>query len=168
MNTINHIDPTVALGEGCQVWHFAVVLAGTVLGRNVSVGSRVEIGRGSTIGDNTRIGSGAFLPANSKVGNGVFIGPNVTFTDDRWPIAGNYDYVAEPPNVGDFASIGAGAVILPGVIIGAHAMIGAGAVVAHHVEPGGVVRGEPAKLRRVISQPHPLHRPQALQEALSS
>jgi len=77
----------------------------------------------------------------------AFIGPNVTFTDDRYPRSGNTAYVAEPPFVGHQASIGAGAVILPGVQIGAGSMIGAGAVVTKNIGVGDTVYGPAAKAR---------------------
>jgi acetyltransferase-like isoleucine patch superfamily enzyme len=41
--------------------------------------------------------------------------------------------------------IGAGAIILPGVVVGENAVIAAGAVVTHDVEPFTVVAGIPAK-----------------------
>lgn len=44
------------------------------------------------------------------------------------------------------ASIGSGAVILPGVEIGAGAMVGAGAVVVRDVPAGMIVVGSPAKV----------------------
>ena len=46
------------------------------------------------------------------------------------------------------ASIGAGAVILPGISIGENAMIGAGAVVTKDVPPNAVVYGNPAKIQK--------------------
>jgi acetyltransferase-like isoleucine patch superfamily enzyme len=75
----------------------------------------------------------------------VFIGPCVTMTDDRHPRVGNADYNAEPPVIGDDARIGAGVVILPGVVIGARAMVGAGSVVTSSVPAGAAVRGTPAR-----------------------
>lgn len=141
------IDPSATIGEGTVVWHWAVVLADVVIGRNCSVGACAEVGRGSVIGHRTRISHGVFLPSYSQLGDDVFIGPNVTCTDDRYPRAGNTDYRPLPPVIEDGASIGAGAVLLPGVRIGAGALIGAGAVVTRDVIPGQMVRGEPARVR---------------------
>src|SRR5690242_5462292 len=141
----NFIDKTAEIGEGTTIWHFSVVLADVRIGRNVSIGSRTEIGRGSVIGDNTRISSGVFLPSNSQIGKDCFIAPNVTFTDDRYPRAGNPSYYAQPPVLEDGCSVGAGSVILPGIRIGAGALVGAGSVVTHDVPPKGHVRGEPAR-----------------------
>lgn len=147
--TSNFIDPTARIGIDSSVWHFAVVLAGVIIGERCSIGSRAEIGAGTVIGDGSRIGSGVFLSPRSRIGRGVFIGPNTTFTDDRKPRAGNSGYLAEPPVVEDGASIGAGCVILPGVRIGAGALIGAGSVVARDVAPGALVRGE-----RAVERPY--------------
>lgn len=149
---MNFIDPSAKLGARVVVWHFAVVMADVVLADDVSIGSRAEIGRGSTICRGARISSGVFLPYSSFVGCDVFIGPNATFTDDRYPrvLAPGEHYKAEPPRIGDGASIGAGAVILPGVHIGSGALIGAGAVVTRDVPADAHVRGEPAR-RQALS-----------------
>lgn len=139
------IDPSAVMGPGTQVWHFAVVLADVQIGAACSIGSLAEIGRGTRIGDATRIGHGVFLPSHSQIGSRVFIGPNVTFTDDRYPRANHADYRAEPPIIEDDAAIGAGAVILPGVRIGRGARVGAGAIVTHHVPAEAIVVGMPAR-----------------------
>jgi acetyltransferase-like isoleucine patch superfamily enzyme len=110
----------------------------------VSIGANAEIGKHSLIGENSRIGHGVFLPARTIVEPNVFIGPNVTCTDDRYPRANNHDYDALPPHICEGAAIGAGAVLLPGVRIGAGALIGAGAVVTKDVSAGAVVTGCPA------------------------
>lgn len=149
----NFIDPSAVLGQRTKVWHFAVVLQECVIGDDVSIGSLAEIGRGTVIGNRTRIGHGVFLPPNSVIGEDVFIGPCVVFTDDKYPRANNADYDAQPPLIEDGASVGAGAVILPGVRIGAGAMVGAGAIVTRDVPPRGNVRGEPAHLRPIRGRP---------------
>ncbi len=147
----NWIDPQAKvslaayLGDFIKVWAFAHVMDGVTLGDYCSVGGCAEIGRNSFIGEHTRIGYGVFIPNKSRIGSYCFIGPRVVFTDDRYPSVENEDYKAEPPVVEDHASIGAGAVILPGVKIGHHAMIGAGAVVTHDVKPYAVVVGNPAR-----------------------
>lgn len=143
----NFIDGTATIGDGSTVWHFAVVLADAVIGNDVSIGSGAEIGQGTVIGDNSRIGSGVFLPSNSVVGRNVFIGPRACFTDDRMPYVNHDDYLAEPPVLRDGCSVGAGAVVLPGVMIGENARVGAGAVVTRNVPPHSLVRGEPARER---------------------
>lgn len=117
----------------------------------VNIGARCEIGRGSKIGKRTRIGCGTFLPSNSIIEEDVFIGPNVTFTDDKYPKANNVNYKAEPPIVKKGASIGAGSVILPGVTIGENSIIGAGSIVTKDVPPNSIVRCLPAAIYENIS-----------------
>lgn len=138
------IDPTVMVGENCVIWQGATVCAEAVLGEGVVVGSHAWVGRGVTIGNFTRIQHGAFIPNHTKIGQGCFLGPNSTLTDDRYPKAGQL-YRAEPPTLEDDCSIGAGAVILPGVRVGRGAMVGAGAVVTQDVTPFSTVYGCPAR-----------------------
>lgn len=159
MNPINFIDETAQIGARTVVWHFAVVQAGVCIGHDCSVGSGAEIGRGSIIGNYSRISAHVFLPSNSVLEERVFIGPGVVFTDDKHPRAGhNQTYDARPPYVESGASIGAGAVILPGIRIGVGAMIGAGAVVTRDVAPHEHVRGEPARPRPYSKVPGVLQR----------
>ena len=144
---VSFIDPTARIGRDTTVWHWVTILAHVKIGKNCSIGSHAEIGAGTTIDDGSRISAHVFLPSNSTIGKCVFLGPCVCCTDDRLPFAGNADYIAEPPIIEDYASVGAGSVILPGVRIGKKAMIGAGSVVTRDVPAGGKVYGEKAKLR---------------------
>jgi len=147
MTPSNAIDPTAKIGARTKVWHWTVILADVEIGEDCNIGSMVEIGRGCKIGSGTRIGSGVFLPPNSIIGRNVFIGPGTIMTDDRYPVVRNPGYNAEPPIIEDSASIGASAVLLPGVRIGYRAQVGAGAVVTRNVDAGAIVRGEPARVR---------------------
>jgi UDP-2-acetamido-3-amino-2,3-dideoxy-glucuronate N-acetyltransferase len=144
----SQVRHTAAIGKGSIIWPFSQIGEACLLGERVVIGSNCYIGDASVIGADTRIQHGCFLPKRSRIGHGVFIGPNVTFTDDRHPTVNNPHYLAEPPVVEDGASIGAGAVILPGVRIGVAAVVGAGAVVTKDVPPGETFVGIPAK-------PHP-------------
>jgi acetyltransferase-like isoleucine patch superfamily enzyme len=76
----------------------------------------------------------------------VFVGPNVTFTNDKLPRSKTYPEKFPVSTVGKGASIGGGAVILPGLLIGEQAMVGAGAVVTRNVPPRAVVVGNPAHI----------------------
>ncbi len=81
----------------------------------------------------------------------VFIGPNVTFTNDKYPRSkGEWKLLKTVVKKG--ASIGAGSVILPGITIGENAMVGAGSVVTKDVPPNAVVAGNPARVIKNISE----------------
>ena len=140
------VSETAKIGQRVKIWHFAVILDGVVIGDDVSIGSGSEIGRDSLIGSGTRIGAHCFLPSGSIVGKNVFLGPGVICTDDKYPVVNNPAYNAQPPVIEDWASIGAGAILLPGVRIASRALIGAGSVVCHDVGHHQIVCGEPARL----------------------
>lgn len=139
-------------GVNIKVWSGAVIGAWARIGDNSVIGSNCYVGWGTIMGEGCRLNHGTFLPNNSRLGNNVFCGPNVTFTDDKYPRAGNIDYKPEPPTLKDGCSIGAGAVILPGVTIGAGAMVGAGCVVTEDVPDFAVVVGNPSRIIRIETQ----------------
>ena len=130
----------VELGIGTKVWQYATICDGVTTGENCVIGSGCWIGKNVKMGNNVRIQHGAFIPNDTRIGHNVFIGPNVTMTDDKYPMVNNASYDRRPPVIEDNVSIGAGAVILPGVKIWRGAMIGAGAVVTKEVSPGVLSR----------------------------
>jgi acetyltransferase-like isoleucine patch superfamily enzyme len=140
------VHPGANIGRRCTIWHFAIINEGAILLEDCVIGSGVWIGRHARIGNRVRMQDKAHITPSMYIGNDVFIGHYVVTCNDRRPRAGNQNWTPEPPVVEDGASIGGGAVILPGVRIGAGAMIGAGAVVSRDVPPGAVVRGEPARI----------------------
>lgn len=139
------IHPEAEMHESVTVWAFTVIGEAVQIGERSVIGSHCYIGKGTTIGKGVHIQTGVFLPNNSIVEDFAFIGPNVTFTDDRYPRSGNAAYMPEPPFVGQGASIGAGAVILPGIHIYGGAMVGAGSVVTKNVGIGDTIYGPAAK-----------------------
>ena len=132
------------LGPGVAVGHGAMVRERNVVGEHSSIGSGVHLEPGNVIGARSRIHSGGFL-ANTRLGDDVFCGPHVVFTDDPHPPCPKYASCVGGAVVGDGAAIGARAVVLPGIRIGARSLVGAGSVVTHDVEEDLVVRGNPAR-----------------------
>jgi acetyltransferase-like isoleucine patch superfamily enzyme len=132
------------LGPGVAVGHGAMVREGNVVGAHSSIGSGAHLEPGNVVGARTRIHSGGFL-ANTHLGDDVFCGPHVVFTDDPHPPCPMYASCVGGARVDDGAAVGARAVILPGVSIGARALVAAGSVVTRDVEPGMLVRGNPAR-----------------------
>jgi UDP-2-acetamido-3-amino-2,3-dideoxy-glucuronate N-acetyltransferase len=131
---------TCKAGAGTKIHQFASVTRGTIIGEDCSIWPFAMLD-GPVIGNNCSIASGVAMGAGFQIGNNVFIGPNVTFCNDMWPRIDKegYDDAALRSGekfaviVEDHVSIGAGAVILPGIRIGRGAMIAAGAVVDNNV-----------------------------------
>lgn len=134
------------IGAGSRVWQYVVILPRAVLGQDCNICSHCLIENDVIVGDRVTVKSGVQLWDGLRVGNDVFIGPNVTFTNDRHPRSGNRGFERLPTLLGDGCSIGAGAVILPGVRIGKSATVGAGAVVTRDVPDGVTVVGNPARI----------------------
>lgn len=134
-----------AIGPGTRVWQFTVVLAGARIGAHCNINSHCFIENDVVIGDSVTVKCGNYLWDGLTLEDQVFIGPNVTFANDPYPRSKQYPEAFARTVVKKGASIGAGAVILPGLTIGEGAMVGAGAVVAKDVPPHSVVRGDYAR-----------------------
>ena len=141
---------TSNIGEDTRIWQFTVILKDAQIGSECNICANVFIENNVVIGDRVTIKSGVQLWDGIKIKNDVFIGPNVTFTNDRYPRSRNYLNSHELTQVQEFASIGANATILPGITIGKNAIVGAGSVVTRDVDPNAIVVGNPAKVIRLI------------------
>lgn len=139
ISRLRRLYPGVHWGcaEYTNVWGMPTIGVGTRVGAFAEIGDQVRIGRDCTIS------AYVFLCPGVIIGDRVFLGPRVTMTNDKYPPAPRGDW--RHTIIEDGASIGAGAVILPGVRIGANALVGAGAVVTKDVPPGIVVVGNPAR-----------------------
>lgn len=134
------------IGQGTRVWAFAHILPGAQIGRECNICDGVFIENDVVVGDRVTVKCGVQLWDGLRVQDDVFIGPNVSFTNDRFPRSKVYPDRFLPTVVERGASIGAGAVILPGLSIGAGAMVGAGAVVTRSVPANAIVVGNPARI----------------------
>lgn len=138
-----HVDSTVTLGDGTNVWQFASITRGAVLGRNCSVSPFVMLD-GSNYGDRCIFSAGFAAGAGFLVGNDVFFGPSSLLVNDLYPLADKdgYDDAALRSGlkhaiiIGDGAVIGGHAVVLPGVRIGKGAIVAAGAVIDRNLPDG--------------------------------
>ena len=139
------------IGPGSRVWQFTVVLPGARIGSNCNINSHCFVESDVVIGNNVTVKCGVYLWDGLTLEDDVFIGPNVTFTNDKNPRSKHFPESFLKTIVRRGASIGAGAVILPGLTIGAGAMVGAGAVVTHDVPDGALVYGDAARIRHLNS-----------------
>lgn len=125
-----------------SVWQFASVIRGSCIGEETSVGANAIVD-GATIGDNCAIGHAASIHPGSVIHDNVFVGPHVVLCNDMWPSTDKAGW--DKPTratvvICDGASIGACAVVLPGVRVGRGAVVAAGAVVDRDVPDGLVWR----------------------------
>lgn len=137
-----------AIGERTRIWQFVVVLPDAHIGADCNICAHCFIENDVVVGDRVTIKNGVQLWDGLRIGDDVFVGPNVTFTNDRYPRSRHHPEAFPVCRVETGASIGGGAVILPGISIGAGAMVGAGAVVTHDVPPRALVVGNPARFVR--------------------
>ncbi len=134
----------VKIGEGTKI-HDQVNLYKCEIGKNCKIDSFVYIEEGVKIGNNCKIRALTFIPTGVTIEDDVFIGPNVTFTNDKYPRTKG-DWKVLPTVVKRGSSIGAKSVILPGITIGENAMVGAGSVVTKDVPNNTIIVGNPAKV----------------------
>jgi UDP-2-acetamido-3-amino-2,3-dideoxy-glucuronate N-acetyltransferase len=134
------------IGDGTRIWQFVVVLEQAVIGANVNICSHCLIENDVVIGDRVTVKSGVQIWDGLRIEDDVFIGPNVTFTNDKFPRSKEYPEHFAQTIIARNASIGAGAVILPGIKVGMGAMVGAGAVVTKSIPPYAIVAGSPARI----------------------
>ena len=135
-----------AIGVGTRVWQYVVVLPKAVIGRDCNICSHCLIENDVIVGDRVTVKSGVQLWDGLRIGDDVFIGPNVTFTNDKFPRSKQYPDTFSLTEIDAGASIGANATILPGIRIGRQAMVGAGSVVTRSVPPNAIVVGNPARI----------------------
>lgn len=135
---------TEEIGPGTRIWQYVVLLPAARIGRDCNICAHCFIENDVVVGDRVTLKSGVYLWDGITLENDVFIGPNVTFTNDKRPRS-RMKLPLERTIVQAGASVGAGAVILPGLTIGAGAMVGAGAVVTKSVPDGETWVGNPAR-----------------------
>ena len=141
------IEDRAEIDLGTNVWGYAHIREYASVGQECNIGRGVFIDVGVSVGNKCKIQNYACLYRGAHIEDEVFIGPHAILTNDSHPRAVSS---WKPPNnvciwVGKGASIGAGAIILPEVIIGRGAMVGAGAVVTEDVPDGATVVGVPAQ-----------------------
>lgn len=142
------------IGSDTQIWQFVVILPGAQIGGSCNINAHCFIENDVIIGDRVTVKSGNYLWDGLRIEDDVFVGPNVTFTNDKYPRSKVYPDVFLTTRVCKGASVGGGAVILPGVTIGEGAMVGAGAVVTRDVEPNMIVAGNPARVITTVRHRH--------------
>lgn len=138
------------IGPNTTVWQFVVILKEAQIGDHSNICSHCFIENDVRIGDRVTVKCGVQIWDGTVIEDDVFIGPNVTFSNDKYPRSKQYPSAFSKTIVQQGASIGANATILPGVSIGKYALIGAGSVVTKDVPDYALVIGNPAKFVRYV------------------
>ena len=147
------VSDAASIGDGSSIWHLAQVREGATLGESCVIGRGAYIGTDVRMGHGCKIQNYALVYEPARLADGVFVGPAAVFTNDHFPRAVNPDLT--PKSASDWdpvgvtceqgSSIGARAVCVAPVTIGAWAMVAAGATVVKDVPPHALVAGVPAK-----------------------
>jgi len=140
------VDDGAQIGEGSRVWHFVHVCGGAKIGKGVSLGQNVFVGNKVVIGDHCKVQNNVSVYDNVTLEEGVFCGPSMVFTNVYNPrslIERKSEY--RETRVERGATLGANCTIVCGVTIGEFAFIGAGAVIIKDVKPYALMVGVPAK-----------------------
>jgi acetyltransferase-like isoleucine patch superfamily enzyme len=137
----------VRIGNDFSTGHNVLIREKTTIGDRVAVGSSTIIEGNCSIGDDVRIQSMAFIPTHTSIGNHVFIGPHAILTNDLYPPTGKPEL--KGPILEDQVVIGANAIVMPGIKVGAGSAVAAGSIVTRDVPSGVLVLGSPARIREL-------------------
>jgi acetyltransferase-like isoleucine patch superfamily enzyme len=138
------IVETRVVGPGTRIWAWSHVQRDVSIGKYCNIGEHCFVEEGVKIGHQTVIKNGVCVWKGVLIGDGVFIGPGAVLTNEVFPRSGfRKEFLTTRIESG--ATIGAGAILLPGITIGSYATVGAGALVTKDVPPHVLVYGNPAR-----------------------
>jgi len=147
------VSDSAEIGPDTTIWNQCQIRENARIGANCVLGKDVYVDVGVQIGDRVKIQNAALLYHGVTVESGVFIGPAAIFANDKLPrsinpngsLKGETDWEVGPIRLRGGSSIGAGAIVLPNVTVGAYALVAAGAVVTRDVHEHALVMGSPAR-----------------------
>ncbi len=147
------IDKDCSIGQGTKIWHFSHIMSGCTIGMHCNIGQNVVISPEVVLGNNVKIQNNVSVYTGVTCDDDVFLGPSCVFTNIINPRSAiNRKSGYAKTHVGKGATIGANATIVCGHNIGEYALIGAGAVVTKDVPPYALVIGNPARQTGWVSE----------------
>jgi len=147
------IDDNCTIGEGTKIWHFSHIMSNCTIGEKCNIGQNVVVSPQVILGKNVKVQNNVSIYTGVICEDDVFLGPSMVFTNvinPRSAVIRKDEYKQTIVKKG--ASIGANATIICGNNIGEYALIGAGAVVTKEVLPYALVVGNPSKQIGWISE----------------
>ena len=140
------IDEGCSIGNETSIWHFSHIMPNCIIGEKCNIGQNVVVSPGVILGNNVKVQNNVSIYTGVSCDDDVFLGPSMVFTNVINPRSAinRRDQYAKT-HVGRGASIGANATIVCGHDIGDYAFIGAGAVVTKTIPAFALVVGNPAK-----------------------
>ena len=147
------IDDGCEIGNGTKIWHFSHVMSNCKIGNDCTIGQNVVVSPEVVLGNNVKVQNNVSIYTGVVCEDDVFLGPSMVFTNvinPRSAIKRRDQYLKTIVKKG--ASIGANATIVCGNNIGEYAFVGAGAVVVKEVLPFALVVGNPSKQIGWISE----------------
>ena len=147
------VDDGCIIGNGVKIWHFSHIMSGCTIGDMCNIGQNVVVSPGVVLGKNVRVQNNVSIYEGVICEDDVFLGPSMVFTNvinPRSAISRKNEFRQTIVKRG--ASIGANATIVCGHNIGEYAFIGAGAVVTKEVLPYALVVGNPARQKGWMSE----------------
>ncbi|MCK8604353.1 acyltransferase [Desulfoferrobacter suflitae] len=142
--TIIYAD--VSIGDYFQSGHHVLIRENTEIGDHVVIGTNTVIDGNVKINSFVKIESNCYVPTHTSIGSRVFLGPNVTLTNDNYPLKMRDSYVPQGPTIHDGVTLCAAVTVIPGVTIGEGSFVAAGAVVTKDVPPRSLVKGVPGEI----------------------
>jgi len=140
------IDKGCVIGQGTRIWHFSHIMSGCTIGENCNLGQNVVVSPKVVLGNNIKVQNNVSIYTGVICEDDVFLGPSMVFTNvinPRSAVNRRGHYAQTIVKRG--ATIGANATIVCGHNIGEYAFVGAGAVVTREVLPYALVIGNPAR-----------------------
>ncbi|MFZ9029570.1 MAG: acyltransferase [Crocinitomicaceae bacterium] len=140
------VDEGCQIGEGTKIWHFSHIMPNCTIGENCNIGQNVVVSPDVVLGRNVKVQNNVSIYTGVICEDDVFLGPSMVFTNVTNPRSGvNRRGQYSKTTVKKGASIGANATIVCGHDIGEFAFIGAGAVVTKDVPAYALLVGNPAR-----------------------